>query len=72
MRAIAARYLLRYAGQSQRDVADCLSIGTGAAVSDQLKRLPEKLGKDRRLRRQVKQAEDRLEERRCAQRVERG
>jgi REP element-mobilizing transposase RayT len=69
LRAIAARYLIRYAGQSQRDVADYLVIGTGAAVSDQLKRLPEKLGKDRRLRRQVKQAEERLEEIRCAQRV---
>ena len=72
LRAIAARYLIRYAGKSQRDVADCLSIGTGAAASDQLKRLPEKLAKGRRLRRQVKQAEERLEELRCAQRVERG
>ena len=72
LRAIAARFLIRYAGQSQRDVADYLAIGTGAAVSDQLKRLPGKLSKDRRLRRLVKQAEERLEEKRCAQRVERG
>jgi len=72
LRAIAARCLIRYAGQSQRDVADCLSVGTGAAVSDQLKRLPDKLAGDQRLRRQVKQAEERLKELRCAQRVERG
>ncbi|MDA0578196.1 MAG: transposase [Verrucomicrobia bacterium] len=64
LRAIAARYLICYAGQSQRDVADYLSVGTGAAVSDQLKRLPDKLAGDRRLRRQVKQAQERLEERR--------
>ncbi len=72
LRAIAARYLIRYAGQSQRDVADCLVIGTGAAVCDQLKRLPDKLDGDQRLRRQVKEAEERLEQRRCARRVERG
>jgi len=72
LRAVAARLLIRYAGQSQRDVADHLAIGTGAAVSNQLKRLPEKLSKDRRLRRRMKQAEKRLEETRCAQRVDRG
>lgn len=72
LRGIAARYLIRYAGKSQRDVADYLAIGTGAAVGNQLKRLPEKLAKDRRLRRQVKQVEERLKELRCAQRVERG
>lgn len=72
LRAVAAKLLIRYAGQSQRDVAEYLAIGTGAAVSDQLKRLPAKLSKDRGLRRQVKQCEERLEETRCAQRVERG
>jgi len=71
LRAIAARYLIRYAGQSQRDAAEYLSVGTGAAVSDQLKRLPQKLAADRRLRRQVKQAEERLEKLRCGQHVER-
>jgi putative transposase len=62
LRAVAIRYLLRYAGLSQRDVADLLNIGSGAAVCNQLNRLPEKLSKDRRLRRLVKQAEERLEE----------
>ena len=60
LRAIAACYLIRYAGQSQREVADYLDIGSGSAVCKQLNRLPEKLSKDRRLRRQVKQAEAEL------------
>jgi hypothetical protein len=72
LRAVAARSLMRYAGLSQRDVADLLKVGSGAAVCNQLNRLSEKLAKDRRLRRQVKQAEERLEELRCAQRVKRG
>jgi REP element-mobilizing transposase RayT len=58
LRSVAARSLLRYAGLSQRDVADLLNVGTGAAVCNQINRLPEKLAKDRRLRRQLKQAED--------------
>ena len=72
LRALASRYLIRYAGQSQRDVAELLNIGSGSAVCKQLKSLPAKLSRDRRLRRQVKQAEKRLEETRRAQRVERG
>lgn len=72
LRAVAAHSLIRYAGLSQRDVADLLKVGSGAAVCNQLNRLSEKLAKDRRLRRQVKQAEERLEELRCAQRVKRG
>ena len=69
LRAVASKLLIRYAGQSQRDVADLLDIGSGAAVCNQLKRLPEKLSRDRRLRRRLKQAEERLEEIRCAQRA---
>jgi predicted transcriptional regulator len=64
--------LIRYAGQSQRDVADLLGIGSGSAVCKQLAALPGKLTKDRRLRRQIKQAEARLEETRSAQRIQRG
>jgi len=37
-------------------------IGSGSDVCNQLNRLPEKLSKDRRLRRLVKQAEERLKE----------
>ena len=68
LRAIAGRSLIRYAGQSQRDVAALLNIGSGSAVCKQLKGLLEKLSKDRRLRRQVKQAEERFESARSAQR----
>ena len=58
LRAVAARSLMRYAGLSQRDVADLLNVGSGAAVCNQLSRLSEKLAKNRRLRRQVKQVEE--------------
>jgi len=62
LRAVAARFLVRYAGLGQRDVADLLSIGSGSAVCKQLAALPGKMAKDRRLRRQVKLAEKRLKE----------
>ena len=62
LRAIAAHCLIRYTGQSQRDVANLLNIGSGSAVCKQLSTLPDKLSKDQRLHRQVRQAEDRLAE----------
>lgn len=61
-RAVAARCLLRYAGMSQRDVADHLGMGSGAAVCNQLTRLTGKLADSSQLRREVKQVEDRLDE----------
>ena len=61
LRAVAARLLIRYAGLSQRDVADLLNIGSGSAVCKQLAALPGKLAKDRQLRRLVRQVEARLE-----------
>ena len=61
LRAVAARFLIRYAGQGQRDVADRLAIGSGAAVCNQLTRLGVKLAADRRLRSLVRQTEERLE-----------
>lgn len=69
LRAVAIRFLLRYAGITQRDVADLLHIGSGAAVSNQIHRLPEKLSKDRTLRRKVKQAEKLLAEKKCASEI---
>jgi hypothetical protein len=36
LRAIAARCLMRYAGQTQRDVAGILSVGSGSAISKQM------------------------------------
>ena len=60
LRAVAARFLLRYAGLSQRGVADLLAVGSGAAVSMQLKHLPEKMEKDRLLCVKVRKADDQL------------
>ena len=61
-----------YAAMSQRDVADLLKVGSGAAVCNQLTPLTGKLAKDRRLRHLLKQAEKRLETARAALRVNRG
>lgn len=62
LRAVAARCLIRYAGMSQRDVAEMLRVGSGSAISKQLAALVGKEAKDRRLRRQVKEAEQRMGE----------
>ena len=51
LRAVAAQCLIRYSGQSQRAVAERLGLGTGAAVSAQLKNLKARLARDRPLRR---------------------
>jgi hypothetical protein len=60
LRALAARFLVKYSGLSQREVADLLNVGSGAAVGNQLARLPDKLSEDRELRRLVEQIELRL------------
>ncbi len=61
-RPVAARMLTCYAGMSQREVAQVLGVGTGAAVSIQLRRIEEALGGDPSLRSQVEAIERRLEE----------
>lgn len=63
LRAVAARSLIRYAGLSQRDVADLLDIGSGAAVCNQLNRFADKVAADRRLSRRMKRVEEQIEER---------
>ena len=60
LRAVAAMFLLRYAGLSQREVADVLTVGSGAAICNQLSRFPKKLARDRRLRQQVKEVEAKI------------
>lgn len=60
LRAVAARFLIRYSGLSQREAAERLQVGSGAAVCNQLTRLPAKLSSDRRLSKQFQQAEDKL------------
>jgi REP element-mobilizing transposase RayT len=60
LRAVAAMFLLRYAGLSQREVADVLTVGSGAAICNQLSRFPKKLARDRRLRQLVKEVEAKI------------
>lgn len=50
LRAVAARCLIRYAAQSQRDVAAMLGVSSGAAVSKQLAKYSDAFNKERRLR----------------------
>ena len=59
LRAVAARLLILYSGLSQRDAANRLHMGSGAAVCNQIKRLPEKL-KDRGLRKLMQDADEEL------------
>jgi REP element-mobilizing transposase RayT len=61
LRGAAARFLCRYAGLTQREVADVLNAGSGAAISHQLRKLTVDLSKDRCLRRQVERAEAQLD-----------
>jgi REP element-mobilizing transposase RayT len=67
-RAIAAEALMRFAGQTQREVAALLAMGSGSAVSKQLARQAERINGDSKLRRKVRQAEERL----CALKQSRG
>ena len=54
--------LLRFGALTQREVAKKLDIGTGGAVSAQVRRLPALLAGDRRLRKTVEGIEKRLVE----------
>lgn len=67
LRAVAARYLSRYAGQTQREVAVLLGIGSGAAVSQQVKKLSERLPNDRKLRKLLTKVDAELNEIRKSQ-----
>ena len=64
LRAVAARYLIRYAGQNQREVAKHLNAGTGAAISKQISRYRELLSTDRTLGKLLKKAEQLLKRQR--------
>ncbi len=50
-RPFAARYLTRFAGLSQREVADILCVGSGVAVNLQLRRFKELVENNRELQR---------------------
>lgn len=60
LRAVAGRFLIKYSGLSQRDAAKTLNVGSGAAMCNQLKRLPEKLSGERSLRNKIHQADAEL------------
>lgn len=60
-RAIAAKFLIRYSGLNQRQVADLLDAGSGAAISKQLSRFAANAGNEKATQRRLKQIEKRLE-----------
>jgi len=60
LRAVGAHCLCRYAGLTQREAAAVLEVGSGAAISLQLRKLAAELPKDRKLRRLVSKAEKQL------------
>lgn len=60
LRAVASKYLIRFAGMSQREVADYLDIGSGSAVCNQLRSLELKLKANGHLRKQVTRVEKEL------------
>jgi len=61
LRAVAARMLIRFGGQTQRQAATCLEMGTGGAVSAQVRKLPRLLDESRSLKRKIKLIERSLE-----------
>lgn len=62
LRPVAAKLLLRYAGLTQRNVAEVLGMSTGAAVSVQTKKYEPWLCRDKRLAKLVQRIESRLNE----------
>jgi putative transposase len=69
LRAVAVRFLLRDSGLTQREIADLLGMGTGAAVCLQAKRYDIWLGQDRRLSRKAAEIERRLDAMKAERRV---
>ena len=60
LRAAAARFLISYGGMTQREAGSFLNVGSGAAICNQLRRLPAKLEKDDNLCRLIARADRRL------------
>ena len=61
LRAVAARYLIQYAGQTQRQVAVLLQAGSGSAISKQISMHKADL-EDRKLARKLSRVDRRLAE----------
>ena len=62
VRPVAAKMLSRYGGLTQREIAGILKLGTGAAVSLQIKQFEELLPSNRSLRKKIERIEHVLEE----------
>jgi REP element-mobilizing transposase RayT len=62
LRGIAGRFLVRYAGMTQREAAVKIGAGSGGAVSRQMRKVRELLENERPLRRLVERADKRMEE----------
>ncbi|OGV47152.1 MAG: hypothetical protein A2X46_10350 [Lentisphaerae bacterium GWF2_57_35] len=56
-----ARFLCRYAGLIQREAAGILGVGSGAAISHQMRKLCVCIENDKELKRSVKELESRLD-----------
>ena len=61
IRPMTAAALCEYSGLTQREVADVLKLRSGAAVSHQIKRLNECMGKDADLRRKYAELSKRIQ-----------
>ncbi|MFO7870451.1 MAG: transposase [Kiritimatiellia bacterium] len=57
LRALAARFLLRYSAASQREIAVLLNAGSGSAISKQISRHAELISADKKLAKQVRRTE---------------
>jgi putative transposase len=62
VRAVAGRFLVRFAGLTQREVAELLGVGSGAAVSAQVKRYHHWLAASPHLRKAVGKIESHLQQ----------
>jgi putative transposase len=62
VRPVAARMLCQYGGLTQRQTAEIVGVRSGAAVCFQIRRMNERMKKDKTLRRRVAQIEKQLQQ----------
>jgi len=62
LKAVAARFLIRYAGQTEREAAGELGVSGGSAVSKQLGKFAGEMMADREVQLRIREAEERLDE----------
>ncbi|HBA85759.1 MAG TPA: hypothetical protein DCZ95_16880 [Verrucomicrobia bacterium] len=68
LRGVGARFLCQYAAMTQREAADVLGVGSGAAISHQMRKLAARIERDKKLNRLVREARARLEVQRRGER----